>query len=116
MRISSDEFQWRITIRVPDVVTVRNVLEAIYGTLQESLEQKEWEELSSTERKNAHRARCMRIAKGPTTFALGRKAGTLRRIDIIGDRNIFMGLKPVGPRDEPDEWIVKLGLPPAGRH
>jgi len=98
-----------INIAVPGHVTVRHVLGAISGTLQELITRPEWNDLRSNTKRNAHKARCVRVAKGQATFVINEEAGAIRRVDLLGDRLFFLGLKPVGPRDDPVEWIVKLG-------
>ncbi|KAF8515481.1 hypothetical protein BU17DRAFT_93472 [Hysterangium stoloniferum] len=113
--------QWSITIdpsahgpsRVSAIVTVKHVLGAIWGTLQEPIPRSLWDQMRSNERKNAHRARCDRIANSQAKFEIGEDTGAIKKVDLLGNKLVFLGLRPVGPMDDPDEWIVKLG--PLGR-
>ncbi|KAF8515480.1 hypothetical protein BU17DRAFT_51592, partial [Hysterangium stoloniferum] len=109
--------QWSITINPsghgPGLVTVRHVLGAIWGTLQEPIPRAQWDQLRGNARRNAHVARCDRIANGQAKFAIGQETGAIRKVDLLGDRTMFLGLKPVGSTHDPEEWTVKLG--PQGR-
>lgn len=111
MRIVSDSFEWVIVISLPrnEVVTVKHVFGAIHGTLEEPLERDEWDEVSTNVKRATHRARGLRLARSPASFKVDPH---IIKGDLIGEKSYFMGLKPVGPVEEPKEWLLKLGLPP----
>jgi hypothetical protein len=114
MKIVCDDFPWDVTIKVPrdEDVTVELVFTCIFGALQEPLLREEWDEETKNCRRRMHKARCMRLARTSASFKLD---GPVRRVDFLTEKTIFMGLKPVGPPDAPDEWLLKLGLPPRER-
>lgn len=109
--IVSDDFPWVITISVPtsDFVTVGQVLGAIHGSLQEPLTHDEWDELTRNAKTNAHRSRCVRLARMPARYGLPEGALAVRRIDSLAEKNIFLGIKRVGDPENPVEWNLKLG-------
>ncbi|KAF8587747.1 hypothetical protein K439DRAFT_1630356 [Ramaria rubella] len=111
MRIVSDAFDWDINIAVPrgTVVTVRHIFGAIHGTLQNQLEKDEWDAEPPNSKRNMHRARCARLAKGPASYKVDMH---IKRVDTLGERTYFMGLKPVGPVEDPEEWLLMLAPPP----
>jgi len=110
MKIVCDLFPWGITIKLrrDEEVTVGMVMGAIFGALQEPLETEEWEEETNNNRRKMHRAMCARLARGPPDIQV---EGRVKRIDSLGDKTEFLGLKPVGPGYAPEEWLLKLGTP-----
>jgi len=111
MKIVCDEFPWPITIQLPrnEDVTVAHVFNFIFGVLHEPVIKEEWEEETKNARKRIHKARCSRLARGSASFKLDTQ---VLRADYLTEKTFFMGLKPVGPPDAPDEWLLKLAAPP----
>ncbi|KAF8521326.1 hypothetical protein JB92DRAFT_1818985 [Gautieria morchelliformis] len=112
MRLVSDAFPWDINITPPgrkEVVTVGHVFGAIYGILQNPLEKEDWDNETSNVKRIWHRARCARLSRSGASFKLD---SHIKQVDVLGDKTFFMGLKPVGPPEEPTEWLLKLGPPP----
>lgn len=111
MRILSDDFPWVINIALPrnEAVTVGQIFGAIYGTLQNPMDKEDWDDETPNAKRNLHRNRCARLARGPASFKVDPH---IKRVDLLGDKTHFMGLKPVGPVDQPEEWLLKLGPPP----
>jgi len=111
MKIVCDEFPWPIIIELPrrETITVEHVLVHIYEALQESLTRDEWEDESKNRRKAMYRAMCSRLARGQPSYKVD---GHVKRVDYLMDKTLFLGLKPVGPPDAPDEWLLKVGSPP----
>jgi len=108
LRIICENFKWDIAVKNPNGshVSMRNVLDAIYGTLQESLKEAEWEALSTGEKRNAHISRGHRIMLDKVSFAVD---GGMKRIDILGDKTIFSGLRE---DDTTDAWVLVLSYRP----
>jgi hypothetical protein len=98
--------EWEIVARNPTGVTVQNVLEAIYETLHQLLQVREWEGMSLKQRsriKDLHRARC-RASLDPERVRL---AG-VRRADCLLSTTMFAGLTSLVRRRE--QWQVVLTL------
>ena len=115
MRIVSDAFPWDIDVSLArhDVVTVKHILSAIHGMLQQPLEREVWDDETPNVKRALHKARCARLGKGAASFKLD---SHLKRVDFLCEKTFFMGLRPVGPPDEPSEWLLLLGpLPKQGR-
>jgi len=109
MRIVSDSFRWDVIIDIPPrssqrFISLKIVLDAIHGTLQEPLDQEEWREKCAADRRRIYRAMCSRLAKSPPSIKAG---GCVWRIDCLEDRTVFLGLRPGGP--SPEQWILSLG-------
>ena len=111
MKIICDDFPFDITLDVGrgEAISVGMVLGAIFGTLQEPLTRDEWDEETKSGKKRIHKSRCIRLGKTPATFKMD---GHVLKIDLLTDKTFFVSLKPVGPPDRPDHWLLKLGLPP----
>lgn len=110
MRIVSDAFPWDVNIALPrnEVVLVEHVLGAIYGTLQNPLEKEDWDEETPNAKRNMHKARCIRLSKAAASYKVDMH---IKQVDALGDKTLFMGLKPVGNPEDPQEWLLKLGAP-----
>jgi Family of unknown function (DUF6699) len=110
MRIICDAFSWDINLDLgrTEIVTVGHVLGAIYGTLQKHLEREDWDSETSNVKRIWHKARCARLSRSGASFKLD---SHIKQVDVLGDKTVFMGLRPVGPVEEPTEWLLKLGPP-----
>ncbi|GJJ15161.1 hypothetical protein Clacol_009436 [Clathrus columnatus] len=111
MVLVSDDFPWTITLQVPsdEFITVRQILGAIFGSLQQTLQHDEWDELSRNSKTNAHRSRCVRLARLPPRFNVPTDIVAIRRVDTLAEKIAFMGIKRVGDPSNPSAWNVRLG-------
>lgn len=111
MTLVSDDFPWTINLAVPSsqFVSVGQVLGAIHGSLQEPLSHDEWDELSRNSKTNAHRSRCVRLARMPARYAMPEDALAIRRVDSLAEKTVFLGMKGLGDLENPSEWNVRLG-------
>ncbi|GJJ15162.1 hypothetical protein Clacol_009437 [Clathrus columnatus] len=113
MNIVSNEFMWEIPIEVrpPAFITVETVLFAIYVTMQDGLTSSEWDAIEEPNvKKNAHWARCARLAKGDGPLTFNEQDSIIKRIDLLGDKVAFRGLVPMsnsGSRSA--EFLIQLG-------
>lgn len=111
MRIVCDAFKWDINIHIPPrhrerFVSIRVVLDFIYGTLHEPLIPEDWRDICPTDRRKIYKTMLGRLAQSPPSMNAD---GCVLRIDCLLDRTVFLGLRPGGP--SPDEWILSLGPP-----
>jgi len=111
MVLISDDFPWTVTLQVPpdEFVSVKQILGAIYGSLQETLQHEEWDELSRNSKTNAHRSRCVRLARLAPRFHVSPDIVAIRRVDTLAEKIAFMGIKRVGDPSNPSAWNVRLG-------
>lgn len=111
MTLVSDDFPWTITLQAPSnqFISVRMIFNAIYGSLQEPLSHDEWDALSRNAKTNAHRLRCVRLARMPARYAMPNEVLAVRRIDSLAEKTVFSGIQGLGDPVDPSEWNVKLG-------
>jgi len=104
------DFPWNIDIALPagSVITINHVLMGLYNCLQQFLMPDEWDSLEGTNaKKNVHRARCGRLSRGPARFTIAPETVALKRVDLLADKVVFMGMKA---DDTTEKWIVRLGF------
>jgi len=104
MRIQCDRYEWIIDIKRKknDIITLDQVFQTIYDYLYMTLTESEWNELSAGEKRNAHISRGIRITHSPVGFDMD---GRIRRVDVLGERTVFSGLRH---EEATEEWIMIL--------
>jgi hypothetical protein len=95
IRVISTQLPWVIDIGKRHPVTCSDVLTSLYDFLQAKLTEQEWKMADKEARERIMRARKRRVKAG--------EGGTLKRVDWLGGRSMFLGL-------EKDEDFAKLKL------
>lgn len=112
MCIVSNDFMWEIPIEVrpPAFITVEAVLFGIFAAMHEALTTNEWESIEEPNiKRNAHWARCSRLAKGESLLRFSEETSTIRRVDLLGDKVAFKGLAPLPISRNRIEFLLQLG-------
>jgi hypothetical protein len=118
LRLVSKLHPWVAIAKNPEGVTVGNVLEIIYATLQEPVCEAEWWIVSSKERARVGRIFERECAQGPGTTGRRSTKDGVRRVDWVGDDTNFLGLeKDMGfikhriseKRYWDETWVISLG-------
>jgi len=118
LRLVSKLHPWVAIAKNPTGVTVGNVLEIIYATLQEPVCEAEWWIVSSKERARVGRIFERECAQGPGTTGRRSAKDGVRRVDWVGDETNFLGLERdmtfikhriQEPRYQDETWVVSLG-------
>ncbi|EUC60683.1 hypothetical protein RSOL_359640 [Rhizoctonia solani AG-3 Rhs1AP] len=118
LRLVSRLHPWVAIAKNPNGVTVGNVLEIIYATLQEPICEAEWWIVSSKERARVGRIFERECARGSGTTGRRSQTDGVRRVDWVGDETTFLGLEKdesfirhriQDPRYREETWVVALG-------
>ncbi|KAJ1304907.1 hypothetical protein OPQ81_006041 [Rhizoctonia solani] len=118
LRLVSKLHPWVAIAKNPNGVTVGNVLDIIYATLQEPICEAEWWIVSSKERARVGRIFERECARGPGTTGRRSQSDGVRRVDWVGDETTFLGLEKdesfirhriQEPRYREETWVVALG-------
>ncbi|KAF8750916.1 hypothetical protein RHS01_08945 [Rhizoctonia solani] len=118
LRLVSKLHPWVAIAKNPHGVTVGNVLDIIYATLQEPICEAEWWIVSSKERARVGRIFERECARGPGTTGRRSQTDGVRRVDWVGDETTFLGLEKdedfirhriQDPRYREETWVVALG-------
>ncbi|KAI0628662.1 hypothetical protein C8Q77DRAFT_1147476 [Trametes polyzona] len=95
-------------------VTVGDLLYGLYRSLRTSVQQDEYERLSVSEREALRRAFDARLRRDPQHHTQNLEHG-IRRIDYLGERRRFLGIRPASRREIPPQrrgeevFVVELG-------
>ncbi|KAI6043407.1 hypothetical protein EDC04DRAFT_2600268 [Pisolithus marmoratus] len=111
IHIVSTEFLWSLDIPAP--VTCTAVFEGLYAMLQKPMADSEWGSICDDSRSRA--------IKNAAKARTGRDGAKVKRIDWLGDKTSFKGLKKdsgfaerrlmPGMAPYPETWVVKFARP-----
>ncbi|KAI0353864.1 hypothetical protein OH77DRAFT_1497016 [Trametes cingulata] len=95
-------------------VTVGDVLYGLYKALRASVDARDCERLEQRVRDSLRRAFERRLLSDPRNHRRNVQHG-IRKIDYLGDRRMFLGIRPARTRELPPRWsrgevfVVELG-------